>query len=771
MTTSQKPLQSELPFTPWNATTPADYLRHARNLHGLGDAKRHQLSDAIQNFGQNYSKMAELIPLMTSPTLSQAYQNYLVDFYQRWFLFLDAMRLRSIDFLAHEQGATDTVLKFDYKVIIDGATLERPVNYSLIRIVAPQGMEQREEERPYIIIDPRAGHGSGIGGFKQESEVGCALKAGNPVYFVIFSRLPQPNQTLADVCAAEAHFVREVQRLHPNSPKPIIVGNCQGGWATMLLAATNPDITGPVVANGSPLSYWSGRKGDGAMRYLGGLVGGEALVMLLSDLSNGHFDGAHLVMNFEYANPARTWWQKYYDLFDRIDTEFERFLEFERWWGSYYFMTESEIRWIIDNLFVGNRLARGQANLDERTHVDLRNIQSPIIIFASHGDNITPPQQALGWIADHYKDVEEIKARGQRILYTLHDSIGHLGIFVSSTIAKRQHTEIISTLKAIEALAPGLYEMTITEEIGEGINKQFQVAFDERQIDQMMEQAGGVDDVAPFATVARFSHLSGELYDLTLRPMIKSLVTEQSAEFVNQWHPLRVKRYVTSQFNPWMESVPALAQAAREQRQPVDIDNPFRRFERLWAQTITQSWEVVRIMQNHWIESTFHWLYDSPPGQKLGQQHSRRISDLPQEDLRALTTVQAALDRMEQGGFAEGILRMLILLAHARGSIRRSRLARSNQVLEQTPPFNQMNPKHRTRMIHRQSLIVAFEHDAALKTLPKLLPSPEERRHALEVCWQIAGPEEEMNEATLAMMNRFRELLEVTPDSQAVSDA
>ncbi|MGH8526584.1 MAG: DUF3141 domain-containing protein, partial [Gammaproteobacteria bacterium] len=88
---------------------------------------------------------------------------------------------------------------------------------------------------------------SGIGGFKSQSEVGVALANGHPVYFVIFSPQPEPGQTLTDVCTAEAHFVREVMVRHPDAPKPIIVGNCQGGWAAMLLAASNPDITGPLV--------------------------------------------------------------------------------------------------------------------------------------------------------------------------------------------------------------------------------------------------------------------------------------------------------------------------------------------------------------------------------------------------------------------------------------------------------------------------------------------------------------------------------------------
>ena len=62
---------------------------------------------------------------------------------------------------------------------------------------------------------------------------------------VIFFRDPEPGQTLIDVCEAERAFVHRVRELHPDSPKPAIVGNCQGGWAAMMLAAADPDDTGP----------------------------------------------------------------------------------------------------------------------------------------------------------------------------------------------------------------------------------------------------------------------------------------------------------------------------------------------------------------------------------------------------------------------------------------------------------------------------------------------------------------------------------------------
>jgi tellurite resistance protein len=149
--------------------------------------------------------------------------------------------------------------------------------------------------------------------------------------------------------------------------------------------------------------------------------------------------------------------------------------------------------------------------------------------------------------------------------------------------------------------------------------------------------------------------------------------------------------------------------------------------------------------------------------EKLGERLSQRISDAPQEDLRALVSVQDALDRIDQGSFAEGVVRMLIFLAKSRKEVRRSRLERSNQMLQATEPFASMRPKHRTRLIHRESLIVGFEPEAAMEALPRLIRTDEERKRALEVCWEIAGPKEEMSAETLAMMDKLAEVLAGEP--------
>ena len=107
---------------------------------------------------------------------------------------------------------------------------------------------------------------------------------------------------------------------------------------------------------------------------------------------------------------------------------------------------------------------------------DLRQIKVPIVLFASAGDNITPPQQAFNWVADVYGSTEEIKARGQVIVGLMHEDVGHLGIFVSGKVAKKEGTQIASVLKSIEALPPGLYGMKIAEQKGAGGKPAYEVS-------------------------------------------------------------------------------------------------------------------------------------------------------------------------------------------------------------------------------------------------------------------------------------------------------
>lgn len=732
--------------------------RHTQKIGKAQGARMQQFSRALGDFNTTLNAAQE------SSRLGEDAISYLESVVRRSLLTLDVLRERADNDAAHERAGSPPVLSYESEIILDGCELLRPVNYLLLKIIPPGGVETFDWKRPYLIIDPRAGHGAGIGGFKSDSQVGVALHDGHPVYFLVFRPHPVRGQTLADVMRAEAAFVKEIARRHPRSPKPIIVGNCQGGWATMVLAAANPDITGPLVINGSPLAYWSGRIGENPMRYNGGLLGGLSSVLFLSDLGCGEFDGAHLVSNFELLNPSRNYFGKYYDLFSDVEGNREKFLEFERWWGGFHYMTEAEIRWIVEQLFVGNRLSRGEARIEHGRRLDFKAIRSPVIVFASWGDNITPPQQALNWIPDTYADEHEIKICGQRIIYMVHEKVGHLGIFVSSSVAKKEHAEVTSTMKTIEALAPGLYEMTIEEEIGEGVHKQFRVSFAERSVSDILRMdENDRSEESDFAAVARLSEFSADAYDLFVRPIVQALVTQRSSALMREMHPARAQRRFFSTQNPLMAWLPGAAAEAKRCEAPLSGDNLFLLGERLWAQSIMQSMDLWRDLRDAWYEAGFLSIYGGPLMHWIGRFHDFQRTHKDPAELRYLPEAQAALLNVARGGFAEAVIRMLLLLSEARGSVRRDRLERSAHMLNCDEPFASLGVQRRAALIHEQSIIVEFEREISIDTLPLLLPTFEERNRAVGAIEFVAGAIEEMEPRTLRMLQRIRTALNLDP--------
>ena len=102
---------------------------------------------------------------------------------------------------------------------------------------------------------------------------------------------------------------------------------------------------------------------------------------------------------------------------------------------------------------------------------------------------------------------------------------------------------------------------------------------------------------------------------------------------------------------------------------------------------------------------------------------------------------------------------MMILLADARGTVRRSRLQRSDRLLHEDPAFAALSESDIKRIIFEQTLIVELQPDAALTKLVSLLPDVAEAERALAAVEAVAGPVEEMEERTIAMFARMREAL------------
>jgi hypothetical protein len=163
--------------------------------------------------------------------------------------------------------------------------------------------------------------------------------------------------------------------------------------------------------------------------------------------------------------------------------------------------------------------------------VDLRNIKSPIIVFCSWGDDITPPQQALHWILDLYDHEDEIVKAGQTIVYCLYQSIGYLGIFVSGKVATKEHEEFANAMDMIDLMPPGLYEAVITGidetvENPELVHGDYLFGLEARTLDDIRKVGGNSpEDELAFATAARVSEITQGVYSTLMRPAVSARIS------------------------------------------------------------------------------------------------------------------------------------------------------------------------------------------------------------------------------------------------------
>ena len=681
-----------------------------------------------------------------SATGLQAGAEYWQDAYQRAVLFLDILRERGNGHLEHKSRVEPNMLAFGTELVRDGRTLPRPVNYLLVRILPPKGTRIDPMKPPFIVVDPRGGHGPGIGGMKQDSEIGVALAAGHPCYFIGFLREPVSGQTIEDVCRAEAAFVEEVASLHRQAEgKPVIVANCQAGWQIMMTAAMRPELPGPIMLVGSPLSYWAGVRGKNPMRYLGGLLGGTWLTALAGDLGHGIFDGANLVANFESLNLAHTYWQKSYNVYSDPDAEEKRFLEFEKWWGSPVLYNAGEMQWITDNLFVGNKLSTGELRTSDDVRLDLRNIRSPIVVFCSWGDNITPPQQALGWITDLYDHEDEIIANGQTIVYALHQTIGHLGIFVSGKVATKEHGEFASCMEMINVMPPGLYQAVITDvgpdvENPQLLHGKYLFRLEERTLDYIRALvAKAPEDDRRFETVARVSEVNLSLYETVAAPLVRASTTEQGAELSRQLHPNRLRFALFSDENPLMQPVKVMAEQVRAHRTPASADNPLLQLEKTVSSAIVSWLDACMEARDTWTEALFLAIYGSPLFQAmvgLGPQvptTERRIGrDLAREAIAH--HMRAELEKhFETGGLADAMLRAVIYVRLPGASVDERGFAMIQAIRAAQPADRRVSLQQLKDLVRTQYLLLRLDEQRAIQAIPQLLPADEAtRREALD---------------------------------------
>ena len=691
----------------------------------------------------------------------------MVDAFQRGVLFLDLLRQRGNEEIEITSRPMATVLRFDHEVVMSGRSLPRPMNYALWRILPAPGVPTDLSKRPVVVVDPRAGQGPGIGGFKAESEIGDALNAGHPVYFIGFGATPAPGQQFLDVVEGQVKFFERVVELHPDAPRPFAIGNCQAGYQTLMVAMLRPDLFGPCLVAGSPMSYWQGVHGKNPMRYSGGLLGGSWLTAMTSDLGNGKFDGAWLILNFDSLNPANWLWGKQYEVYANIDTGAERYLKFEKWWGDFIELNGDELQFLVDNLFIGDKLTRNQLQSSDGKTFDLRNVTSPIIVFTSSGDNISPPQQSLGWILDLYRDVDDIRATGRTIVYSLNPEIGHLGLFVSSKVGAKEDEEFVQMMDVIDCLPPGLYEMVISPRPvdappGGFVTGDWIARFEARSLDDIRALGrNSPEDDRAFAAVARLSELNLSIYRAFMQPLVRALANQQGADLARALNPLRLSFTAFADSNPWMRGVQKLAAAVTANRKPAAGDNPFLALQTQVSNQIVAALDAYRVARDQIAEQAFFGFYGSPFVQALlGLSEGSEVRPFPGTSPEMRAAQQAQADayaaKLRTGGFDEALTRaVLYVIAAERMIDQRSALA-LNVTRQQLMHLSLAEFK---ALVRDQSFVLQLERERAVEVLTSLVPGADARKELLGQVHTIVGAGDPPNAAERERLARLSEVL------------
>jgi tellurite resistance protein len=401
--------------------------------------------------------------------------------------------------------------------------------------------------------------------------------------------------------------------------------------------------------------------------------------------------------------------------------------------------------------------------LEKDRWVNLKNFRDPIVVFASQGDNITPPPQALNWIYKVYKSVDEIKRNGQVIVYIVHPKIGHLGIFVGSSVAKKEHTEIIGTIDMIEYLSPGLYEMVITDGEDEVASIGRNVEFIERDMEDILQLDDGLEDETAFDAVSAISRMNDKLYLTYASPLVRSMVSEPVAEMIRQMHPLRSQRYTFSDQNPLLWPCKYLAPWVKDNRKVVSDDNVFLQWERNFSDTVETSLKAYSDYRDKSMESMFKLMYENPwmkalfPEDKGTDGGERdKVDPLGEEAKEELWR-----KTMEKGSFEAAIIRIVLAVSAVDSSIDQREYLTAQLIFENNKRLNQLEKAELKRLVKEQAAIVERDKQKAINTLPKLLLRKSDRKEAFEIANSIANSDMKINQREQGLLDQIQTVLKL----------
>jgi len=283
---------------------------------------------------------------------------------------------------------------------------------------------------PTLVDAPHAGHTAMIADYHKGQSLIETLMA-NGIAHVALTDWKPATEDMKDL-EIDNYLAEVTVAIDDLGGRVNLVGLCQGGWVSAMIAARFPTKVNALVLAGAPIDTDAGDGPIKRMVHESSMSFYEELVALGGGLMRGKF----MLQGWKNMHPEQHYIQDHIDLYEHIDdpTYVAKEEAFARWYENPIDLPGRWYLQAIKQLFKENRLAKGKfVGLGRK--LDLRNITCPVYLLAGAADDITTPEQVL----DVAKYIGTSKARiTQKTVPG-----GHIGLFMGARTL-REHWPAIA---------------------------------------------------------------------------------------------------------------------------------------------------------------------------------------------------------------------------------------------------------------------------------------------------------------------------------------